>query len=241
MAERLRDQIALVTGGGRGIGRATALSLAAEGAHVVLAARTKREIEAVASEIEALGRQALAVPCDVGYSDQVEALFGNAVRRFGQVDLLVNNAGTYLTGKVVDIEEDAWDDTMRVDLKSFYLCSRAAMRAGRMLERSQGHIINVASISVRREVPELAVHCAFKHAVLGFTESLRREVARQGLRVSLVCPSTVNTRLVQTPEAERMVHGREKWLEPQDIADLIVFVATRRSGTNIGEVSMFGV
>ncbi|MEK7681538.1 MAG: SDR family NAD(P)-dependent oxidoreductase, partial [Chloroflexota bacterium] len=133
--QRLQGKTAIVTGGGRGIGREIALRLAAEKACVVLSARTRKEIEGVAGEIRAAGGVALAAPADVGYGKEVDALFRQAVSTFGKVDILVNNAGAYPIGPVADFLEDAWDAAMRVNLKSFYLCSRAALTIGKMLER----------------------------------------------------------------------------------------------------------
>ena len=236
----LKEKVAIVTGGGRGIGREIALRLAAEKATVVLSARTRAEIEAVAGEIRASGGVALAAPADVGYGKEVDALFRQAVSTFGKVDILVNNAGAYPIGPVADFLEDAWDAAMRVNLKSFYLCSRAALTIGKMLERRSGHIINIASIMVRREAPNLAVHASFKHGVLGFSESLRREVSPAGVRVSLVCPGPVDTALLRSAEAREMVQRRERWILPGDVADLVLHVATLPENINISEVHIMG-
>ncbi|MBI4307670.1 MAG: SDR family oxidoreductase [Chloroflexi bacterium] len=233
--QSLAGKVAVITGAGRGIGREIALRLATEKAHVVLAARTRTEIEAVASEVRALGGTALAAPTDVGYGAAVDALFRQATEAFGQVDILVNNAGTYPMGAVADITEEAWDAAMRVNLKSFYLCSRAALTTGKMLERRSGHIISIASIMVRREAPNLAIHVSFKHGVLGFSESLRRELSPLNIRVSLVCPGPVDTALLQSPEAQAMVHRRERWIQPADVADLVLYIARLPENINIGE------
>ena len=238
--QRLQGKTAIVTGGGRGIGREIALRLAAEKANVVLSARTRAEIEAVAGEIRASGGAALAVTADVGYGKEVNSLFLQAVATFGKVDILVNNAGAYPIGAVADFPEDAWDAAMRVNLKSFYICSRAALTTGKMLERRSGHIINIASIMIRREAPNLAIHASFKHGVLGFSESLRREVSPAGIRVSLVCPGPVDTALLRSAEAQEMVQRRERWILPGDVADLVLHVATLPENINISEVHIMG-
>ncbi len=236
----LKDKVCLITGGGRGIGREAALAFAREGSKLVLASRTQSQIDAVARECQALGAEAIAVATDVGDGKQVQRLFERAAERFGHVDLLLNNAGSYEVGEVKDFTEEQWDAAERVNLKAYYLCSRAALLTGKMLERKSGTIINIASISMRREVPGLAAHCAFKHAVLGFCESLRREVAPYNIRVSIVAPGTVDTQMVQTPQARQYVHRKEKWLKTEDVVDAVLFVAKLRPEVTISELSIVG-
>jgi len=239
--KRLDDKVAVITGGGRGVGRATALAFAELGAKVCVTARTTEQVEAVASEVRAVGGEALAVSADVGVRADVERLFATAVDTFGQVDIMVNNAGSFPIGPISEFPEEEFDAAVRVDLKAAYLCSQSALNIGGMLERGDGLIINIGSVSVRRQIPNMAVHCALKAALLGLSESLRREVAGRGVRVSLLCPATINTDMVQSADARQHVHGEDKWLSPDDVADLIVYVATRPSHVAIGEASIIGV
>jgi 3-oxoacyl-[acyl-carrier protein] reductase len=242
MSQRsLEGKVALITGGGRGIGKETALLFAQEGAAVAVSATTKSQIEEVAAEVRGLGVPGLALQADVGYGDQVERMVARTVAELGPIDILVNNAGSFNVGEVKDFDEDVWDSSMRVNLKSFFLCSRAALNTGKMLERETGQIINVASIMMRREAPQLAVHASFKHGVLGFSESLRREVSRQGIKVTVVAPSVVDTAMVQDPSVAHVLHRRERWVTAGDCAELILFIANRPPHVDIGDVSILGV
>lgn len=241
MGEDLRGTVILITGGGRGLGRATAHAFARSGAAVAVASRTPGEVERVAAELRELGGESIAVRADVGRSADVDEMFDKVIDTFGHLDILVNNAGSFPVGPIRDFTEEEWDRATNVDLKAFYLCSRAALVRGGMLGRRSGHIINIGSVSVRRQMPNMAVHCALKAALLGFSESLRREVAPDHIRVSLICPGTINTELVQSETARGYVHGSDKWLEPEDVAELVLFAATRRRQVNISEVTIVGV
>jgi 3-oxoacyl-[acyl-carrier protein] reductase len=242
MSQRsLEGKVALITGGGRGIGKETALLFAREGAAVAISATTETQIEEVAEEVRALGVPGLAIRADVGYGDQVQRMVERTVKELGPIDILINNAGSFTVGEVKDFDEELWDSSMRVNLKSFFLCCRAALNAGGMLERETGHIINVASIMMRREAPNLAIHASFKHGVLGFSESLRREVSRQRIKVTVVAPSVVDTAMVQDPAVAHVLHRRERWVTAQDCAELILFVANRPPHVDIGDVSILGL
>ena len=224
------------------MGKATALAFArAECAAVVVVARTSTQIDAVAAEVRTLGAEGLALSADVTDGAMVRRTIREVIDRFGRLDILVNNAGSFPVGPIRDFSEEEWDQAVAIDLKSFYLCSRAALIEGQMLERHSGHIINVGSVSVRRQIPNMSVHSALKAGLLSLSESLRRELAGQKIKVSLICPATINTGLVQSDVARSYVHDRDKWLEPEDVADLIVYVAERRREVNISEVTIVGL
>jgi NAD(P)-dependent dehydrogenase (short-subunit alcohol dehydrogenase family) len=237
----LHDKVAIITGGGRGVGRATALAFAELGAKVCVTARSTDQVERVAAELRDVGAEALAVTADVGRKADVDRLFAATIDAFGRVDIMVNNAGSFPIGPISEFPEEEFDAAVNVDLKAAYLCSQSALTTGGMLERQDGLIINIGSVSVRRQIPNMAVHCALKAALLGLSESLRREVAGRGVRVSLLCPATIDTDLVQSPDARKHVHGEDKWLRPEDVADLIVYVATRPRNVAIGEASIIGM
>jgi NAD(P)-dependent dehydrogenase (short-subunit alcohol dehydrogenase family) len=203
----LNSKVALVTGacGERGIGRAIAVRLAREGADVVVNDVAARPyggdtggwggLPAVVREIEALGRRALGVVADVADAEQVEAMVRQALERFGQIDILVNNAGSR-PGRdrvpVVELEEDAWDEVQRVNVKGTFLCCRAVARE--MIRRGQGgRIINLSSISGKRGVARFAAYCASKFAVIGFTQALALELAPHRIHVNALCPGIVET------------------------------------------------
>ena len=240
MKTDLAGESALITGGGRGLGRQLALDFAARGAKVAISSRSADQLDEVRKEIEAAGGTAMTVVADVGVGSDVERMIGSVRDRFGSLDVLVNNAGSFPVGAVVDVDEAEWDQSMHVDLKSFYLCSRSALTIGGMLAGQAGHIINIASVSVRRAVPNLAIHCSFKAGVLAFSESLRREVAGAGIRVSIICPGTIDTGLVRDPVKKNYVHGESKWLSTQDVSDLVLYVAEAPKNVNLSEVTIVG-
>lgn len=238
--ERLRGKRVVITGAGRGLGHQMANDFAANGAVVFLTARTRSEIERAAAAITESGGEAHFTTADVGSSEDVDRMMATARENMGGIDILVNNAGSFPVGPVVEMSEGEWDHSMRVDLKSFFLCSKAVTTTGGMLEAGSGHVINIASVSVRRHVPNLAVHCSFKAGVLAFSESFRREVAPRGVRVSIVCPGTIDTGLVSDPAKAKYVHSADKRLATSDVSELVLFVASRSEHVNLSETSIIG-
>lgn len=199
---RLKGEVALITGGGRGIGRAIALRFAREGADVVLAGRTLAALQAVEQEVQALGRKALAVPGDVGEDSVVRAMVQQAEARFGKLGVVVSNAGYFCSMAPLQEMPDAeWDLTLRRNLTSaFYVC-RAALPG--MIARRHGSIILISSISAKGAYPYAAPYSAAKAGLLGLTRALAAEVGPQGIRVNALCPGVV----VGTEMHERV--GRE--------------------------------
>ncbi|HOC25386.1 MAG TPA: SDR family oxidoreductase [bacterium] len=187
----LKGRIVWVTGSGRGIGRAIALSLAAHGAHLVLSARTISDIEAVAQEITNQGGQAVAMPCDVRHPDQVKRVVVAVERTHGPIEVLVNNAGVAIFGKIVDTSESDWDLMMETNVKGAFLCSQAVLPG--MIERKSGHIINMVSVAGRTPYYNNAGYCASKYGLLGFTDVLRMEARKHGIRVTSLMPGATDT------------------------------------------------
>jgi NAD(P)-dependent dehydrogenase (short-subunit alcohol dehydrogenase family) len=183
----------VVTGGGRGIGAAAAGALAAQGASVVVAARTRAQVESVAAELCAAGARAFAASVDVAHAESVEALAARAVGDLGGVDILVNNAGIAPTAPLTALGLEEWERTMAVNATGTFLCTRAFLPA--MLERGFGRIVNVASIAATRGGPYIAAYTASKHAVLGFTRAAAAELAGRGVTVNAVCPGYVDTEM----------------------------------------------
>jgi NAD(P)-dependent dehydrogenase (short-subunit alcohol dehydrogenase family) len=186
----LAGKVAVVTGGGRGIGRAIALKFASEGAAVVVAARTKSEIEAVAREIQDSGGRAASVPVDVGDEKQCGHLFRAAEAQFGHVDILVNNAGEY--GPVKPVEEinpAEWDRVIAVPLRGAYLLTRLALPG--MYARGSGAILNISSLSAKSAFAWGSPYAAAKAGILGLTRVTAAEAARKGVRVNAICPGPV--------------------------------------------------
>lgn len=188
----LKEKIALITGGGRGIGRAIALSFAKEGATVVVSARTEEQVNAVAKEI---GANALAVVCDVADPASVDALFGKTHAALGRgPDILVNNAGIAESATLVNTDDELWHRHLNINLSGTFYCTRAAVPS--MLKRGWGRIINIASIAGKTGAPYISAYSASKHGVLGLTRSVAHEVANSGITANAICPGYVDTDMV---------------------------------------------
>ena len=188
----LKNKIALITGGGRGIGRAIALSFAKEGATVVVSARTEEQVNAVADEI---GGNALAVVCDVADPASVNALFAKTQAALGRgPDILVNNAGIAESATLVNTDDELWHRHLNINLSGTFYCTRAAVPS--MLQRGWGRIINIASIAGKTGAPYISAYSASKHGVLGLTRSVAHEVANSGITANAICPGYVDTDMV---------------------------------------------
>ncbi|MCK7469916.1 MAG: SDR family oxidoreductase [Desulfomicrobium escambiense] len=215
----VKGEVAVVTGAGRGIGRAIALRLAAAGARVALGARTEDQVRAVAAEIERAGGQAVPLPLDVADAASV-ARFADAVRAaYGEPLALVNNAGLVRRGRLDEAPSGDWDEVVGVNLTGTARVTRAFL--GAMRARRRGRIVNVASISGREGTALLAAYCAAKHGVIGLTRALAEEVRGDGLQVNAVCPGSVDTAMLRQglPDAQPA-------MTPADVADVVLFLLT---------------
>jgi 3-hydroxybutyrate dehydrogenase len=187
----LNGKSALITGGGRGIGRAIALEFARNGARVAVAARTAEQVEQVAAEI---GGDAVALVCDVSDPQSVARMFSRLREDFGNPDILVNNAGIAESATLVNTTDELWHRHLAINLSGTFYCTRAALPA--MLKRGWGRVINVASIAGKSGAPYIAAYSASKHGVLGLTRSAALELATTGVTVNAICPGYVDTDMV---------------------------------------------
>ncbi len=228
----LSGQVAIVTGGGRGIGRAIARTLGAAGASVAVVYHTSRRgAENVAAEIEACGGQALAVQTDVRHADQVEATVAAVVERFGRLDILVNNAGIFTLGQQTELSEADWDAVFDTNLKGLWRCTRAAARQ-MIAQGGGGSIVNLASINgVHPGFGGTAHYDASKGGVVAYTRSLAAELAPHGIRVNAIGPGLTDSPdlRAQAPELVAMVKARtplKRLGQPEEMARVALFLVS---------------
>lgn len=183
---QLTDKVAIVTGAGRGIGKAIALGFAEAGANVVVAARTQSDIDAVAAQVRARGRRALAVSTDVRSKPAVANLVDRTMEEFGRVDILVNNAGTFIYTPVVEMSVEEWDDMFEMNMKSVFLCCQAVSRP--MMAQMSGSIVNISSMAGLVPDPGRSAYSASKAGVNNFTRNLSIELAPYNIRVNCIAP-----------------------------------------------------
>lgn len=233
---QLKNEIAFITGGGRGIGRAIARRFAAEGCAVTVAARSADELDGVVREIEAQGGRALAVACDVCDPASVRSAVDTAEARYGAITILVNNAGFADFKPFAETTFADWSRTLDVNLNGVFHCIQAVlpgMRAAR-----HGRIINISSVSALKGIPSQSAYCAAKHALNGLTKTLAMELRPDRIGVHAICPGGVQTRLAAEAMPER---DQEDWMTPDDIAHAALFLATQspRAATDLLQVRRF--
>lgn len=239
---RLKDRIALITGGGRGIGRAIALSFARAGARVAVAARTESEVARVAAEIQSeCGTSALFFACDVSDKESVERTFRGVEGGFGRgADILVNNAGIAESAPLLKTDDDQWQRHLAINLTGTFYCTRAALPS--MLGAEWGRIINIASVAGKTGAPYVSAYAASKHGVLGLTRSLALEVATKGITVNAICPGFVETDMTaravenitaktgkSTEEARSLLENmspQQRLVTPEEVAALALLLAS---------------
>lgn len=224
--QRLHKKVAIVTGASRGIGRATALALAAEGANVVVNYASSQEAaDRVVAEVEAMGSSAIALPADVSKADQVDRLVSTVMEKWGQVDVLVNNAGITRDTLLLRMKLEDWQAVIDLNLTGVFLCTRAISKI--MLKQRSGRIINITSVAGQMGNPGQANYSAAKAGVIGFTKTVAKELATRGITVNAVAPGFITTDMTADVKAEGILQfiplGR--YGKPEEVAGLIRFLA----------------
>ncbi len=210
---------AIVTGSGRGIGKATALMLAKRDLNVVVCSRTLEEVNSTVGELEKLHTGVLGIKCNVGVASDVEKLVEKTVECFGGVDILVNNAGVAILKQLVDTTEQEWQQTINSNLKSTFLCSKAVLPC--MLRQKSGVIVNVSSGAGKAGFENLSAYCASKFGMMGLTESLAWEVASSRIRVMAICPGDVDTVMQEMDQTYHQAN-KARMLTAEQVAAMIV-------------------
>ncbi|GAC1380363.1 MAG: SDR family NAD(P)-dependent oxidoreductase [Ktedonobacteraceae bacterium] len=235
----LLGQRAVVTGAGRGIGRSIALALAQRGADVAVTARTATDLEQLVAEIQAMGRQSVAYPCDVTNSEQVQQMAQTLKESLGSVDILVNNAGNAGSHKFANHPDELWHRMLAINLTSVYYVTKAFVPT--LIEQRSGRIINIASIASRVGGSYIAAYTAAKHGVLGLTRALAIELLPYNITVNAICPGYVNTPMTDASvsnimartgmeeakarEALTKTSPQQRLIEPEEVAAIAVFLA----------------
>jgi NAD(P)-dependent dehydrogenase (short-subunit alcohol dehydrogenase family) len=238
----LLNQIAIVTGAGRGIGEGIALTLAREGAHIVINDVNLDDAKKVEEKIKSMGKEAFSFKADVSIKKQVNAMVRETLNQFGSIDILVNNAGIGGSASMVqDIPEETWDRVMAINLKGALLCCQAVIPI--MIEKRKGKIVNIASAAARKmSYLGGADYTASKYGLVGFSQHLAYELAMHRINVNVVCPGSTLTSMAEehsTKEmrevvAETIPLGR--WCKPEDQAEAVLFLVSERSSMITGHV-----
>jgi meso-butanediol dehydrogenase / (S,S)-butanediol dehydrogenase / diacetyl reductase len=245
MSTRMKDKVCIVTGGGSGIGRATALLFAREGARLAIADKRKDAAQAVSQDCARHGVTAIAIEMDVAKAADARRMVDETIRSFGRLDVLVNNAGYGIAGSVVDTEEQAWDDLMSVNVRGVFLCTKFAIPA--MKANGGGVIVNTASVVAAVGIRNRAAYCASKGAVAALTRAIAMDHVGDGIRCNAVAPGTIDTPyfseiLAKSPDAAAIRHGLEQRQlmgrlgTPEEIAAGILFLASDESRFATGSI-----
>ncbi|HEX9271483.1 MAG TPA: SDR family NAD(P)-dependent oxidoreductase [Candidatus Binatia bacterium] len=216
----LHRRVALVTGAGRGIGKAVSVSLAKAGCRVVLAARTREQIEAVQKEILSQGGDALAIPTDLTADEDIQRLVEASQSKWGAADILINNAGWGKRAPVVGASLTDWDQTFRLNLRAPMVLAKALLP--NMIAKREGAVINIGSVSGKTGEANGAAYSASKFGLIGFTQSLYEEVREHSIKVAVILPGFVDTPLI--PPNRQL--DRSKMIQADDIAQTVLFVLT---------------
>lgn len=228
----IAGKVALVTGSGRGIGRAVALSLARSGCQVILSSRTVAQLEEVESEIRRDGGKAAILPADLTEDEAIENLVRESRQAFGSIDILINNAGWGRRAPIIKTKIDDWDQTFRLNLRAPMILAQRFLPA--MIEKGAGAVINIGSVSGKSGEANGAAYSASKFGLIGFTQSLYEEVREYGIKVSVILPGFVDTPMI--PPVKHL--DRRKMIQADDVAQGVLYVLNAPASSCPVEISI---
>jgi 3-oxoacyl-[acyl-carrier protein] reductase len=231
MTQRLKDKVALVTGASRGIGRAIAVSLAGEGAKVILAARTKEDLGKIAEAVSQAGGTPVTVVTDLTDEGSIKNLVREITEKTGRLDILVNNAGITLAGLLEKTATEDFDRVMAVNVRGPFILCREAM--GLLKKARRGTIVNISSVVGVKGYPNQSIYTASKHALRGMSMSLAEELRPEGIRVHVICPGGVDTGMVGNVRPDIK---KEDLIAPEEIAELVLYLVTHQGNAVIDEL-----
>ena len=226
---RLKDKVAIITGGGRGIGKALAFGFANRGATIVAAARTESEVIEVAEKVKLLGKESLGIVCDVSKEEEVKNLVGTTIKNFGKIDVLINNAGIGSMRPVYATPLESFEKVLKVNLTGTFLCTKHVWQA--MKNSGGGSIVNVSSLGGLVGYPLLTAYCASKWGQIGFTKACAEEGKKDNIRVNAIAPGKADTAI-----RSKIKEDKSKMLTPEDQVDACVFLASDESRYITGQV-----
>jgi NAD(P)-dependent dehydrogenase (short-subunit alcohol dehydrogenase family) len=236
---KLKNKIAIVTGGGTGIGKAIAVEMAKEGAKVVVSGLHVEQCQEVVEEIAKLGGEAIAIGCDVSKQKDVDAMIKETIKKFKQIDILVNNAGILVQKPLAETTEEDFDKTMNVNLKGVFLCSKAVTPG--MIKRKKGKIVSIASIAGKVGFPNLSAYCSSKAAIINLTREMALELAPYNINVNAIAPGVIETAMTKDMLADKAQKagllastplGRAG--KPEEIAKAAVYLVSDDSDFVVG-------
>ena len=239
--KRLQDKVALITGGGSGIGRAIALAFAGEGAHVCVVGRTFEKVKDTEKDIEKIGQKALAIQTDITRLTEINKMVGDVTDFFGRLDILVNNAGIVIDNSILDVTESQWDEIMGVDLKWAFFVTKSVLPI--MISQGKGKIINIASPLGIKGKPMSSVYCAAKGGIINLTRALAKELAQKNINVNAIGPGFTDTPMIEkyktNPEllkraTSNIPFGRPA--KPEEIGGAAIFLASDESDFITGAI-----
>ncbi|HGJ67672.1 TPA: SDR family oxidoreductase [bacterium] len=227
----LKGKKAIVTGGGRGIGRAIALSIAEAGCDVAVVSRTQEELDRVVSEIGMFDAKGLAITGDISDSNDVDYIIEKTFETFGRIDILVNNAGIAIFKPFLELTQNDWDITMAVNMRGAFLCSQRVAKV--MIGQGSGTIVNICSSASQKAYVNQMAYVASKHGMLGLSRALSLELKPYNIRVHAICPGGVDTKLTADARPET---DRSDWMRPEDIAHAVMMLLTMHERATIDEI-----